>query len=321
MTHDTDTWANTRSARQWGTLAIKVLRDFSRHDMTVSASAISFLALFALFSAISAFVAFYGLFADPGQLIDALQQMQGFVPADVFVSMLGEMRSVSTHASATLVIAGSFSLVVGLWCAQQGVATLMVALNLAYREKMTDSPWWHLLKSLMIAIGVIGGLFMATLLAIGLPVYARLTTGSIWVSELMRAGGMAIAGTLLFFGLAALYRWVPDRRPPRWRWAGAAAALVVCFWTVASIAFSVFLAYADSYTAMYGSLSGVVLLLTLTYVTVATVLLGAEFNAQLEYATVEDTTTAPARPMGQRGAYVADHVDDNSAGRDTVSRQ
>lgn len=321
MAHDSDKSVHKRSLREWGRLVTQVLREFSRHDMTVAASAISFLALFALFSAISAFVAFYGLFADPGQLIDDLQQMQGFVPADVFVSMIGEMRSVSTHASATLVVAGSFSLVVGLWCAQQGVATLMVALNLVYRERMTDGAWWHLLKSLMIAIGVIGGLFMATLLAIGLPVYARLTTGSAWIAELMRAGGMAIAGTLLFFGLAALYRWVPDRRPPRWRWAGAGAALVVCFWTVASIAFSVFLAYSNSYTAMYGSLSGVVLLLTLTYVTVATVLLGAEFNAQLEYSTVEDTTTAPAQPMGERGAYVADHVDSNHPRADPTENQ
>lgn len=321
MSHATHTSADDRSTREWVALAVKVLRGFSRHDMTVSASAISFLALFALFSAVSAFVAFYGLFADPGQLVENMRQMQGFVPADVFISTIGEMHSVSAHASATLVVAGSFSLVVGLWCAQQGVATLMVALNVAYREHMTDGPWWHLLKSLMIAIGVIVGLFIATLLAIGLPVYMRLTTGSSWLAEFMRAGGMAIAGTLLFFGLAALYRWVPDRRPPRWRWAGAGAALVVGFWTVASIVFSVFLAWSNSYTAMYGSLSGVVLLLTLTYVTVATVLLGAEFNAQLEYSTVEDTTTASAQPLGQRGAFVADHVDDERADSDTASRQ
>lgn len=306
-----------RSFRGWLALLGKVLRAFSRHDMTVSASAISFLALFALFSAISAFVAFYGLIADPGRLIDHMQQMHGFVPADVFVSMIGEMRSVSTHANATLVAAGTFSLVVGLWCAQQAVATLIVALNVAYRENMSDPAWRHLIKSLLTAIGVILGLSMATALAIGLPVYVRLTTGSAWLAEVMRAGGMALAGVVLFFGLSALYRWVPDRRPPRWRWVSAGAAVVVGFWSVASIVFSVFLAYSNTYTAMYGSLSGVVLLLTLTYVTVATALLGAEFNAQLEYHSVEDTTTAPDQPMGERGAYVANHVaDSNTTGDD-----
>jgi len=60
------------------------------------------------------------------------------------------------------------------------------------------------------------------------------------------------------------------------------AGLVVLFWVVASSRLSVFLAYSNSYTTLYGSLSAVVPLLTLTYVMVLTVLVGGEFNARLE---------------------------------------
>ena len=38
------------------------------------------------------------------------------------------------------------------------------------------------------------------------------------------------------------------------------------------------------------------------------VLLGAELNAEMELQTTRNTTTGPARPLGDRGAYVADHV-------------
>jgi membrane protein len=38
------------------------------------------------------------------------------------------------------------------------------------------------------------------------------------------------------------------------------------------------------------------------------VLLGAELNAELELQTKRDTTVGPPRPLGERGAYVADHV-------------
>lgn len=37
-------------------------------------------------------------------------------------------------------------------------------------------------------------------------------------------------------------------------------------------------------------------------------LVGGEINAQLEYQTAEDTTAKAPRPMGERGAFVADHV-------------
>jgi membrane protein len=38
------------------------------------------------------------------------------------------------------------------------------------------------------------------------------------------------------------------------------------------------------------------------------VLLGAELNAELELQTARDTTPGPPKPMGRRGAFVADHV-------------
>ena len=44
------------------------------------------------------------------------------------------------------------------------------------------------------------------------------------------------------------------------------------------------------------------------YVTVYAVLLGAELNAELELQTVRDSTRGPPKPLGRRGAYVADHV-------------
>ena len=37
-------------------------------------------------------------------------------------------------------------------------------------------------------------------------------------------------------------------------------------------------------------------------------LLGAELNAEMEHQTRKDSTTGPPEPLGERGAYVADHV-------------
>lgn len=275
-------WPADIRFRGWLIVLRRVWQGVGRHDISMDAAAISFLALFAIFSAVSAFVAFYGLFADPQAVVDDMSQLRGFVPADVIVSMIGQMHSLAQRSTATLWAAGGFSVLISIWSAQQGVDALMVSLNAVYETELNRHGMGHLLRSLGLALAVILGLAVVAGLAIGLPVYVQMAGESLWVAEVTRTLGMSVAGMVLFFGLAALYRWIPRRRPPRWRWVRFGASVIVLFWAVASILFSLYLSYSDSYTAIYGSLSGVVLLLTLTYVTVVTVLVGAEFNAQME---------------------------------------
>lgn len=310
----TNGYANTPngiSARGWLAILKRVIREFGRHDMTVRAAAVSFFGLFAIFPAIGAFVAFYGVFADPQTIVQNMQALSGFVPADVVVTLVGQMQDVAKGATATLIFIGTFSLVVSVWSAQQGIAALMIALNIAYLETMPHEPWLHVLKSLFLALSVIVGLIVVGILVIGLPLVTQSAASWPGWVVLVRIASMALAGLILLLGLTGLYRWVPDRRPPRWCWAGTGAALVVGFWTVGSITLSVVLAFTHSYAVMYGSLAAVVTLLTLTYVTVVTVLVGAELNAQLEYHMIGDTTVDAPRARGERGAYVADHVADD----------
>ena len=59
---------------------------------------------------------------------------------------------------------------------------------------------------------------------------------------------------------------------------------------------------------MYGSLGAFAVLLTWFYISAFVVLLGAQLDAEMELQTERDTTTGPEKPMGERGAYVADHV-------------
>ena len=75
---------------------------------------------------------------------------------------------------------------------------------------------------------------------------------------------------------------------------------------IASIGFTVYVANFNSYDKTYGSLGGVVVLLTWLYLSALVVLLGAVINAQSEKQTRKDSTEGPPRPMGQRDAHEAD---------------
>ena len=112
----------------------------------------------------------------------------------------------------------------------------------------------------------------------------------------------------VMLGLAVLYRFGPSREEPRWHWVtpGSVAAAIV--WVVASLLFSFYVGTLGSYDATYGPLGAVVVMLMWFWISAFVVLLGAELNAELELQTKRDTTTGPDRPMGERGAFAADHV-------------
>ena len=111
---------------------------------------------------------------------------------------------------------------------------------------------------------------------------------------------------LMIVGLAILYRFAPDRDKPQWRWVSPGAVAATILWIVSSIAFTVYVANFNSYDKTYGSLGGVVILLTWLYLSALMVLLGAVINAQSERQTRKDSTGGRPRAMGQRDARAAD---------------
>jgi membrane protein len=113
---------------------------------------------------------------------------------------------------------------------------------------------------------------------------------------------------LVIGGLGLLYRYGPSRRHARMRWVTWGAIAAAILWLLASLLFQVYVANFANYTATYGSLGAVIALLMWFWVSAFVVLLGAELNAEMEHQTRNDTTAGPAQPLGERGAYVADHV-------------
>ena len=109
-------------------------------------------------------------------------------------------------------------------------------------------------------------------------------------------------------GLAVLYRYAPDRDKARWRWVSPGAILAAILWIVASIGFTVYVANFNSYDKTYGSLGGVIIMLTWLYLSALMVLFGAVINAQSEKQTRQDSTDGSPAPMGTRGARAADSL-------------
>ncbi len=109
-------------------------------------------------------------------------------------------------------------------------------------------------------------------------------------------------------GLALLYRYGPSRAQARWQWVTPGSLVAAFVWVIASALFSFYLSRFANYSATYGSLGAVVGVMMWIYISLFIVLVGAELNAEIERQTARDTTTGPEKPLGSRGAAMADEV-------------
>jgi membrane protein len=84
-----------------------------------------------------------------------------------------------------------------------------------------------------------------------------------------------------------IYYFAPDLREQKWQWLTPGSAIGVALWLLVSIGFRVYLNFFDSYSATYGSLGAVIILMLWLYFTGAAVLIGGEINSEIENAAAE----------------------------------
>jgi membrane protein len=112
----------------------------------------------------------------------------------------------------------------------------------------------------------------------------------------------------MLVGLALLYRFGPSRRSPQWRWLSVGSVLATLTWLAGSALLSFYLANYANYDATYGSLGAAIGLMVWMWMSTIVVLLGAELNSEIEHQTAADSTEGGDKPLGQRGAQMADTI-------------
>ena len=107
------------------------------------------------------------------------------------------------------------------------------------------------------------------------------------IAILIRIAGWIVAIALLALLFALIYYWAPDVKQRRWRWLTPGSAIGIAGWLLASFGLRVYLHFFNSYTAIYGSLGAVIILLTWFYLSGLMLLLGGAVNSEIEAAATE----------------------------------
>ena len=292
----------------WKDILWRSWQEISDNNIFLAAGGVTYAVLLALFPALAALVAVYALVTDPGQIQAQVDAMALVLPEQTRQMVQQELQELVSASRTSLGFGAVLGFLFALWSASRGMSGMMSALDIAYEEKERRSFLTFNLTALVLTLGVVAGGILTLALIAGLPVVADamgLSGAMKWLSLIVQ---WPILLVLLTIGLAVLYRYAPDREEPQWRWVSPGALAAAVIWLVASIGFTIYVSNFASYDKTYGTLGGVVVLLTWLYISSLVVLVGAVINAQVERQTTQDTTSGRPEELGRRGARAADRV-------------
>jgi membrane protein len=292
----------------WYEILDRVFTDTGRDNVSLMAAGIAFYVLLSLAPALTALVALYGLVFEPSQVEAQVKAVEGLIPPEGRQLIAQQLSNIVHARSSTLGIGFILSLAVSIWSANYATSAMMSALNVVYAESEKRRILRYYGTTLVLTVsGVVFALLSLLLIAVIPAVLGLLPLGS-FGKELVSAARWPVL--LLLFGaaLAVIYRYAPSRNEPRWSWVSWGAAAATLLWIIGSALFSLYVGRFATYNKTYGSLGAVVVLLMWFWLSAYAALLGAELNAEMEHQTARDTTDRPRKPLGKRGAYVADTI-------------
>ena len=253
-----------------------------RDRILANAAGVVFYGLLAIFPAITALVSSYGLFADPSTISDNLQSIALMLPGDSFSIVQDEIGRVLDKGNSSLSVAFGFGLLLAIWSANAGVKAVLDALNVAY-EVEEERGLIHLnLVSLAFTVTGLAAILLMVGAVIGVPLALQRLGLDETVRHFVQLGRWPLLGLVLLAALLALYRFGPSRVAPRPRWLVAGAVLAILLWLIGSALLSWYLSDFANYSATYGSLGAAIGLMTWMWLSAIIVLVGAEFNSEIE---------------------------------------
>ncbi len=295
-------------AKGWWDIARRVSGRSGQEHMSLISAGVAFFAFLALFPGLIAVVSLYGFFTDAADRQVHLRALLGFVPTEVHDLLAEQLRNISSRETETLGVSAAVGLAVALWSANKGTRALFEGINIAYGETGRRGFFKQNALCLLFTLGFAGGLCLAFAVVVGFGAFGdRLQLSPLLTFSLGATGWLVIA-VLLTIGLALVYKFAPVRTNPKLRWVSVGSVVALTLWLAASAAFSVYVANFGSYGETYGSLAAITIFLFWLYISALAVQLGAQINGEAEHQTIYDTTIGEYKPLGERGAWHADHV-------------
>jgi membrane protein len=270
--------------RSWFGVLKRTVTEFKDDNLTDWAAALTYYGILAIFPALIVLVSILGLVGESATqpLIDNLGSVAPGPAQEIFTSAIENLQG-SQGAAGVFFIVG---LAGALWSASGYVGAFMRASNSIY-DMEEGRPVWKTLPTRV-------GLTLVLLVLLAISAIAVTLSGGLAkeVGGLLGLSDTAVTVwsiakwpvllLIVSFMFALLYWAAPNVKHPKFRWISPGGVLAVIGWVIASLAFAFYVANFGSYNKTYGALAGPIVFLVWLWISNIMVLLGAEFNAELE---------------------------------------
>ncbi|TDH63742.1 YihY/virulence factor BrkB family protein [Dankookia rubra] len=295
-------------ARGWWDIVKRTASEVSSDRVMSEAAGITFYALLALFPALAALISIYGLFADPTTINDHLATLSGVIPSGGMDIISDQVKRITAKGNGTLGFGALIGLATSLWSSNQAMKAMVDSLNIVYDEQERRGFFYRLAVTMAFTLAAILFIVLAMVAVVAVPVALNFIGLGGTLDTLLRLARWPVMLLVIGVFLACLYRYGPSRERAQWRWVSWGSAFASFAWIAFSLGFSWYVTNFGNYNETYGSLGAVIGFMTWIWLSSTVVLVGAELDAEMEHQTARDTTTGPERPMGARGAKMADTV-------------
>src|SRR3954447_10058931 len=270
--------------RSWWGVLRRTVKEFKDDNLTDWAAALTYYGVLAIFPALLALVSVLGLIGPSATqpLIDNISAVAPGPAKQIVTSAIQNLQRNSGAAGVLFII----GIAGALWSASGYVAAFMRASNAIY-EVGEGRPVWKTLPTRVLTTLVL--VLMLAAVAIGVAVTGPLAQQ---VGKVFGVGGAAVTAwdiakwpvilIVVMTMFAILYWATPNVKHPKFRWISPGGVVGVVVWLLASAAFAFYVAKFANYNKTYGSLGGVIVFLMWLWISNIAILLGAEFNAELE---------------------------------------
>ena len=268
----------------WSEVLKRTVREFKEDHVVDWAAALTYYGILAIFPAILALVSLLGLVGASATqpLIDNLATVAPGPAKEIFTGAVTNLQK-SQGTGGILFVVG---LAGALWSASGYVAAFMRASNYIYDIEEGRPIWVKapvrlgvtlvlVVLSVLSAVAVVvtGGLARQ----VGNLVGVGDTAVTVW--GIVKWPVLLLVVSLMF---AILYWAAPNVKHPGFRWISPGGVVAVVLWLIASAVFAFYVANFGAYNKTYGALGGVIIFLVWLWLSNVAVLLGAEFNAEVE---------------------------------------
>lgn len=266
-----------------GQILWRVLKRIGKTQISLLSAGVAFYALLAVFPAIAAVLALAGLFTNPAEIVIQLERLTRWLPEDAAAILLGQAIEVAGTGTEGLSLTLAFGVGFAIYLSTRATTGLIHGLNTVFQREETRGIIRYWSTVIWLTAALFAGIVILFVLLVGLPTALNLLPDGILALEtqsVLRAARWLVIAVIFFVGLSLLYRFGPAGG--RMRWASPGLVVTALLWFLGSFGFSLYVSEFANYNESFGSLGGVIILLTWLWLSAFSVLLGALVDAETD---------------------------------------